>query len=163
MKIKKSKVKTMSQLRILILQHKSVDFFQKLFKVIYGFFNINHDWSKQLEERYMKKMNLSYTNKKRSKYSARDKSCFEILETDIKSEIVEHLQQQGKTSQHGRYLTLNFPQKDGKRVQRIKGMFYLKMIKRSSKNSAGTNESDKDESYTSDLNESLVSYIILQY
>ena len=68
-----------------------------------------------------------------STHSERDKGCFDILATDIKSDIVKHLQQQGKNLLHGHYLSLNLPLKDGKRIQRVKGIFYQEMIKRSSK------------------------------
>ena len=82
----------MSQLRNSIMQHKSVYFFQKLFKVIYGIFDRNHNLSIELEEQYMKKMNLHYTSNKLPRHSSTDKDCLDILAIDVKFKFVRYLQ-----------------------------------------------------------------------
>jgi len=127
---KKKPVKTMSQLRKSIKQHHSVKYFEKMFKVLFGIFDDSPCWAKTLETKYMETKKLKYRKESSTTHSERDKGCFEIMATDVKSEIVHQLQKIGKHSKHGAYLTLQLPKKGNKRVQRKKGLFYIGMIKR---------------------------------
>ena len=61
--VQESKVEK-SQLRVSIIQNTSVSFFQEKFNVMYWIFDINHNWSKELERLYMSKTNLHYMSNK---------------------------------------------------------------------------------------------------
>lgn len=155
---KKKPVKTMSQLRKSIKQHHSVKYFERLFKVLFGIFDDSPGWAKTLETKYMETKKLKYRKESSSTHSERDKGCFEIMATDVKSEIIHQLQKIGKQSTHGAYLTLQLPKKDNKRVQRKKGLFYVGMIKRSKIAEDALDEmevlsSDDDSSLVEDIQE----------
>ena len=155
---KKKLVKTMSQLRKSIKQHHSVKFFEKLFRVLFVIFDDSPGWAKQLEMKYMESKKFKYRKELSTKHSERDKGCFEIMATDVKSEIVHQLQKIGKHSRHGAYLTLQLPKKGNKRVQRKKGLFYIGMIKRNKIPDAELADmeivsSDDDSSFAEDIQE----------
>ena len=155
---KKKPVKTMSQLRKSITQHHSVKYFEKLFKVLFGIFDDSPGWAKTLETNYMESKKLKYRKESCTTHSERDKGCFEIMATDVKSEIVHQLQKIGKNSRHGAYLTLQLPKKGNKRIQRKKGLFYIGMIKRNKIADDGVDDmdidsSDNDSSFAEDIQE----------
>ena len=103
---KKRPVKTMPQLRKSIKQHHSMKYFEKLFKVLFGIFYYSPGWAKKLETKYMETQKLKYCKESSTEHSERDNKCFEIMATDVKSEVVHQLQKIGKHSRHGAYLTL---------------------------------------------------------
>ena len=155
---KKKPVKTMSQLRKSITQNHSVKYFEKLFKVLFGIFDDSPGWAKTLETKYMESKKLKYRKESSTTHSERDKGCFEIMATDVKSEIVHQLQKIGKKSRHGAYLTLQLPKKGNKRVKRKKGLFYIGMIKRNKIPDAELDDmeivsSDEDYSFAEDIQE----------
>ena len=82
----------MSQLRKSITQHHSVEYFEKLFKVLFRIFDDSPGWAKTLETNYMETKKLKYRKESSTTHSERDKGCFEIMATDVKSEIVHQLQ-----------------------------------------------------------------------
>ena len=156
---KKKPVKTMSQLRKSIKQHHSLKYFEKLFKVLFGIFDDSPGWAKKLEKKYMESKKLKYRKESSTNHSGRDKGCFEIMATDVKSEIVHQLQKIGKHSRHGAYLTLQLPKNGNKRVQRKKGLFYISMIKRKEidedvPDDMEIDSSEDDLSFVEDIQES---------
>ena len=69
---------------------------EKLFYVLYGWFDENESWSRDLEKRYMEENCYNYTRDRSSSHTARDKGCFERLATAIKSDYVKSYQDIGK-------------------------------------------------------------------
>ena len=77
-----------------------------MFKVLFGIFDDSPGWAKKLDMKYMETKKLKYWKESSTKHSERDKGCFEIMATDVKSVIVHQLQKIGKHSRHEAYLTL---------------------------------------------------------
>ena len=89
---KKRPVKMMPQLRKSIKQHHSVKYFEKLFQVLFCIFDESTGWAKKLETKNIETKKLKYRKESSTKHSERDNGCFEIMATDVKSEIVHQLQ-----------------------------------------------------------------------
>ena len=126
---------------------------------MFGIFDDSPGWAKKLETKYMETKKLKYRKESSTNHSGRDKGCFEIMATDVKSEIVHQLQKNGKHSRHGAYLTLQLPKKGNKRVQRKKGLFYIGMIKRKEIDEDVLDDmeivsSEDDSSFVEDIQES---------
>ena len=126
---KQNPVKTIQQLKKAITQNNSLEFFEKLFNILYGVFDKEINWSRRLEKQFMDRYCYKYSEKSKSKHGQRDKGCFEILVNDVKTQIVKEFQRHGKTSSHGLFLTMKIKLRKGKRVQRRKGTFYPEMVK----------------------------------
>ena len=130
--IKNQDVRTISQFKITLRQNYSILFFEKVFHILYGCFDMKPGWAKTLEDGYMESKKLRYSKDSSSNHSERDKGCFELMAWDTKSELVKSLQRVGKESHHGYYINLRLPVKEnGNRVQRKFGVFYPEMIKNS--------------------------------
>ena len=126
-------VTNMSSLRATIKHRYSKSFLEKLFQVSIGVFDRQEDWAKKMENDYMQEKGLKYNVQSQSDHAGRDKGCFEILASNVKSEIVKQFQAIGRTT-HGYYLTLELPKdRGGKRVQRKKGRWYDDFVKHNDK------------------------------
>ena len=139
-------VKTIAQLKKAISQNNDMKFFNKLFRVMYGVFDEQYKWSKNLEKTFMTKYNYKYAEKSNSKHNERDKGCFERIAHDVKTQIVKELQRHGKKSNHGLFLTLKIDTKSKKRIQRKKSKFYSTMVKGSQNYIPHVEESGNDDS-----------------
>ena len=84
-------VKTIAQLKKAISQNNDMKFFNKLFRVMYGVFDEQYKWSKNLEKTFMTKYNYKYAEKSNSKHNERGKGCFERIAHDVKTQIVKEL------------------------------------------------------------------------
>ena len=128
-KIERKCVSQFKEVREVIKQNTSIDFMEKLFYVLYGWFDENESWSRDLEKRYMEENCYNYTRDRSSSHTARDKGCFEPLATAIKSDYVKSYQDIGKKN-HGRYLSISTPSVEGwTRNKRILGKFYKEFVR----------------------------------
>ena len=104
-------------------------FFEKLFHVCYGIFDLTLNWAEAMERNLMNKENLVYDGDAKSDHSERYKSCFVILVRKVKTEIVRSIQVLCEKSR-GIWLTLDMGknQKDIRKQRRF-GVFYKEFIK----------------------------------